>query len=204
MCVVCSGSVPHPSVQELPLYYSLIQLAVTMTLVYWFLFKIKLQKIYSDIASLVLKVKKGGKLNKLVFWYNLNMKKIILIVLTVIALFVAMVALAGIYKFNYIANKPGYSVDGNKISQPNSQEDVFTPNADQDSEPVEEGVAVDLGLDALIGMDTTQAFEFANQLATPIRIVSQDGEFFAVTADYRPGRINLIVVEDVVTEFTVE
>lgn len=49
MCVACSGSVPHPSVQELPLFYSLIQLGVTLALAYWFLFKLKLQKIYTDI-----------------------------------------------------------------------------------------------------------------------------------------------------------
>jgi len=176
-----------------------------MVLVYWFLFKIKLQKIYSDIASLLIRQDEGDKPNRLVFWYNFCMKKIIIIILLIVIGLIALVALAGMYKFNYLANQPGYTVDGNKIEEQSQSEEVPAgTNADQDSEPIEEGVVVDLELDSLIGMNTSQAFEFAESRAVPIRIISQDGESFAVTADYRPGRINIIVVEDIVTEFTVE
>lgn len=41
--------------------------------------------------------------------------KIIKIILIVIVSFVVIVALAGMYKFNYLAGLPGYDVDGNKI-----------------------------------------------------------------------------------------
>lgn len=45
------------------------------------------------------------------------MKKILI---GFIALFI-LVALAGMYKFNYLANQPGYDVDGNKMMQENGQ-----------------------------------------------------------------------------------
>ena len=43
------------------------------------------------------------------------MKKILLIILATIIGVVVLIALAGMYKFNYLANQPGYDVDGNKI-----------------------------------------------------------------------------------------
>lgn len=43
------------------------------------------------------------------------MKRTLLTILGVIVLAVVLVALAGMYKFNYLANQPGYDVDGNKI-----------------------------------------------------------------------------------------
>ena len=43
------------------------------------------------------------------------MKKILLIILAAIIGVVVLIALAGMYKFNYLANQPGYDVDGNKI-----------------------------------------------------------------------------------------
>ena len=43
------------------------------------------------------------------------MKKIIITGLSIVALTAFLVALAGMYKFNYLASQPGYDVDGNKI-----------------------------------------------------------------------------------------
>lgn len=43
------------------------------------------------------------------------MKKTILIISAIIIGTVVLIALAGMYKFNYLANQPGYDVDGNKI-----------------------------------------------------------------------------------------
>jgi|GEM_PF-2618683 len=44
------------------------------------------------------------------------MKKIILSIVGVIVLLVLVVMLAGMYKFNYLASKPGYDADGNLVS----------------------------------------------------------------------------------------
>ena len=43
------------------------------------------------------------------------MKKIIKWILTSLILIIIVVIIAGMYKFNYLANQPGYDVDGNKI-----------------------------------------------------------------------------------------
>ena len=43
------------------------------------------------------------------------MKKIIMIVFGSLAGLLLLVALAGMYKFNYLADQEGYDVDGNKI-----------------------------------------------------------------------------------------
>lgn len=47
--------------------------------------------------------------------YQENMKKIILSMLGVCVAALFLVAIAGIYKFNYLASLEGYGVDGNKI-----------------------------------------------------------------------------------------
>ena len=67
----------------------------------------------------------------------------------------------------------------------------------------ENQVETSLGLD-FVGLSVTDAENLANQNNIPFRIVEQDGEYYAVTADYRPGRINAVVNDDVVTEYTVE
>ncbi len=42
------------------------------------------------------------------------------ITLTTIAIIVFIIACAGFYKFNYLANQAGYDVDGNKITTINN------------------------------------------------------------------------------------
>ncbi len=37
------------------------------------------------------------------------------ITLAIIAIMITIIAVAGFYKFNYLANQAGYDVDGNKI-----------------------------------------------------------------------------------------
>jgi len=44
-----------------------------------------------------------------------NYKKIVIGLLGIILIGVIAIVLAGMYKFNYLANQPGYDVDGNKI-----------------------------------------------------------------------------------------
>ncbi|MCK5781355.1 MAG: hypothetical protein KAH10_02105 [Flavobacteriales bacterium] len=42
------------------------------------------------------------------------MKKTIKWVIISVVIIIIFVAIAGIYKFNYLANQPGYDVDGNR------------------------------------------------------------------------------------------
>ena len=45
------------------------------------------------------------------------MKKILVITLGIVLLTLVLVALLGMYKFNYLSSRPGYDVDGNKIEE---------------------------------------------------------------------------------------
>ena len=53
------------------------------------------------------------------------MKKSIKRVIIGIASVILIVIIAGMYKFNYLANKPGYNVDGNKIEGIHKSEDLL-------------------------------------------------------------------------------
>jgi len=55
-----------------------------------------------------------------------------------------------------------------------------------------------------VGMTVPQAQAQAEVRKTPFRVVMADGEAFAVTEDYRPGRINATVENGVVTSYSVE
>lgn len=55
-----------------------------------------------------------------------------------------------------------------------------------------------------IGLTVVQAEELALDNGVPFRVVQEDGEFLAVTEDYRPGRINAVVDNGIVTSYTVE
>ena len=110
-----------------------------------------------------------------------NLKIGIGVVITLLLL-ALVVALAGMYKFNYLANQPGYDVDGNKVDR--AEPDILKGD--------------------YVGMSVTQAQAKAKAEAVPFRVVMADGEPFAVTMDYRPGRINATVENGVVTSYSVE
>lgn len=112
------------------------------------------------------------------------MKKGILIILALAVLVLVGVALAGMYKFNYLANQPGYDVDGNKITQ--DMTDTVDPSGDY------------------IGMTVAQAEAKANSENVPFRVVERDGEIQPTTRDIRIGRINATVNDNVVTSYEVE
>ncbi len=38
-------------------------------------------------------------------------------IISISLILIVLVALAGMYKFNYLANQPGYDADGNKIKE---------------------------------------------------------------------------------------
>ena len=50
------------------------------------------------------------------------MKKTIKWILISLILIILIVIIAGVYKFNYLANQPGYDCDGNKIEEVHKSE----------------------------------------------------------------------------------
>jgi len=54
-------------------------------------------------------------------------------------------------------------------------------------------------LDALVGLSEAEATDVATAQGWEVRVVSRDGEDFAVTKDFRSDRVNLTLVDDVVT-----
>ncbi len=107
--------------------------------------------------------------------------KIVSGILALVVIAVLAVAAAGMYKFNYLASLDGYDADGNKI------------------EAVELEVTGDY-----VGMTVMQAQAQAKVRNVPFRVVKADGEVFAVTMDFRPGRINAEVEKGVVVSYTTE
>jgi hypothetical protein len=71
------------------------------------------------------------------------MKKTILIILTVGVLALLLVAIAGMYIFNYLASQPGYDVDGNKIEslEKNTGPQNTTYNIDDETITLMDGVS---------------------------------------------------------------
>jgi hypothetical protein len=59
----------------------------------------------------------------------MNISKNITKVLFIIVAILALTALAGMYKFNYLSGRPGYDADGNKIQAYSEQSiSVGTPD----------------------------------------------------------------------------
>ncbi len=55
-----------------------------------------------------------------------------------------------------------------------------------------------------LGLSETDAEAKAEMDGVPFRVVMRDGEALAVTMDYRPGRINATVENDIVVSYEVE
>ncbi len=70
------------------------------------------------------------------------------------------------------------------------------------SDPVVTELAV-ADAETLVGLSESEALDTAKANGWDARVVSRDGEDFAVTMDYRADRVNLTVVDDVVTASTV-
>lgn len=75
----------------------------------------------------------------------------------------------------------------------------------QDEFELMEDKQVDLAKSLLLlGLAADQASAVASEAGVGFRIVEADGEFFPVTMDYRPGRINATTNDGVVTKYTIE
>jgi len=66
-----------------------------------------------------------------------------------------------------------------------------------------DAVIADADAAALVGSSEAEATDAAKSKGWDVRVVSRDGEDFNVTMDYRSDRVNLTIVDDVVTASTV-
>lgn len=103
------------------------------------------------------------------------MNKTTMYIAVTLALAVVAVAIAGMYKFNYLAHQPDHNVDGNRLARAE-----------------------------YVGVSPTEAEARATADGVPFRVVMEDGQPLPVTMDYRPGRINATVVNGVVVGYEVE
>jgi hypothetical protein len=55
-----------------------------------------------------------------------------------------------------------------------------------------------------VGLTEAEAAALAEENGVPFRVVERDGEMLMVTEDWRPGRINAVVVDGVAVSYTVE
>jgi|GEM_PF-6831610 len=54
------------------------------------------------------------------------------------------------------------------------------------------------------GLTLNEARSLASERSVPLRVVEQDGEPFAVTTDYVPGRVNVEIEDGLVSGYTIE
>lgn len=106
------------------------------------------------------------------------MKKTITIIVGIVLAIIILIALAGMYKFNYLANQPGYDADGNKV---------------------QENLQVDY-----INLTVVDAQKLAQSNGDAFRIVVEDGETQPTTRDFRLGRINATVEKGIVVSYIIE
>ena len=62
---------------------------------------------------------------------------------------------------------------------------------------------VDTYAEQLVGFDETAAQTCVEDAGLIWRVVARDGEYFGVTADYSPQRINAVIEDAIVMEITV-
>lgn len=80
---------------------------------------------------------------------------------------------------------------------------LITSTSDDDMNWFEEtAVIVDDYGQQLVGFDESVAENCVENSGFGWRVVARDGEFFAVTADYSPQRLNAVIENSVVTEMS--
>ena len=79
---------------------------------------------------------------------------------------------------------------------------VIEPMAD-DQWFEDTSVIVDQYGQQLVGFDEQAAQACVEDAGLVWRVIARDGEYFAVTADYSPQRLNAVIVDAIVMEITV-
>lgn len=81
----------------------------------------------------------------------------------------------------------------------------LTDETEAPAQPAPEDVAEVPAVPAdYVGLSEAEAEALAAANEVPFRVVERDGEMLSVTKDYRPGRINAVVSDEVVVSYTVE
>lgn len=88
--------------------------------------------------------------------------------------------------------------DESALEPVDTTEEPTTAPEDTSAQPTDETVS------DYIGLSEADAAALAAQNDVPFRVVERDGEMLPTTRDYRPGRINAVVVDGIVTAYTVE
>lgn len=91
-------------------------------------------------------------------------------------------------------SEDGVPLPSDTVVNPNPTDD----STDSDTMPSEPAT------EDYVGLSEVEAEALATANNVPFRVVERDGEALMVTEDYRPGRINAVVVAGVVTAYTVE
>jgi hypothetical protein len=81
---------------------------------------------------------------------------------------------------------------------------VITPMSEDDMEWFETTAAITTDYaQGLVGFDERAAQTCVDDAGLSWRVIARDGEYFAVTLDYSPQRINAVIEKSVVTETSI-
>lgn len=113
--------------------------------------------------------------------------------------------------FELLAEVTGYAEQGESLQLLAGAEPVLTFGPDEAASAAEEPATDPMGPDAavvalaetLVGMPLEEAEAAVEEAGYTVRVLSVDGEAGPATSDFRTDRINLVVVDDEVTQATV-
>ncbi|NNE74859.1 MAG: hypothetical protein HKN26_14435 [Acidimicrobiales bacterium] len=94
---------------------------------------------------------------------------------------------------------------GSDASEPGENPGTTPPTTPVETttapEPGPKGKTAEKATD-YIGLSEADAEALADENDVPLRVVHRDGEDFAVTLDYQEDRVNITVIDDIVTDAT--
>ena len=121
---------------------------------------------------------------------------------SIIVIIIILAVAGAAYFFLVLANDPVQPVDGNNAPATGNEATDGRIETGGTIPPSDEPASG--SHDTIIGMTVAEATAYAEASGVPFRPVKVDGEALAVTMDFRPGRINAEIENDVVVGYTVE
>ncbi len=101
-------------------------------------------------------------------------------------------------EFTVPAVSDEYLLIDETVVEPGTDDPAPPPVGDPAGETIDPDEAA-----TLVGVTEDAALELAAERGWTVRIVARDGEFFAVTDDYSPTRVNLTIVDGAVAEVSI-